>query len=61
MGSKAGKQKNSHKSLTDDQMNLLVKTTKFDSKEINEWHNGFIVLNFIFGCNMEFFNKSLSI
>ena len=50
MGSKPDKQKNSKKhatELTEEEIQLLLKNTHFNRKQIEEWHAGFIViLNF---------------
>ncbi len=47
MGSKPDKQKSSKKhatELTEEEIQLLLKNTHFNRKQIEEWHAGFIVI-----------------
>ena len=44
MGSKASKSKNSQKTLSEQEIDLLLANTKFTRPEIIAWHSGFMVL-----------------
>ena len=51
MGSKQDKQKNPKKhatELTEEEIQLLLKNTHFNRKQIEEWHAGFIVSSYFF-------------
>jgi hypothetical protein len=48
MGSKSSKSKNFQKTLSDQEIDVLLANTKFTRPEIIAWHSGFMVfLSFI--------------